>query len=168
LLLLAKFFLFCCVSQWFADLLAELQAAEDEEKAADPTYPGLLDIRMYLTSVQKGKDDLAAMLFHVGVESSAEAYGEDIVSRLRNVTRFGRPDFDQLFSEVKEKHPGQDVGVFFCGPVQLGASLGWFDFLPLLVLTVCSSSVECGGTETACMRHSKNGEGKFIFKQEVF
>ena len=129
--------MFFLPAQWFADLLAELQTAEDEEKAADPGYSGLLDIRMYLTSVQKGKDDLAAMLFHVGAESSVEAFGEDVVSRLRNVTRFGRPDFDQLFLEIKEKHPGQDVGVFFCGPVQLGASLGAGFFYLFIIIDFC-------------------------------
>jgi hypothetical protein len=58
-------------------LLAELQAAQEEEAAhADSPYRNLLDIRMYLTSVQTRKDDLAAMLFHVGAESTVEAFGE--------------------------------------------------------------------------------------------
>ncbi len=68
-----------------------------------------------------------------------------MVSRLRAVTRFGRPDFDQLFDEIKRAHPGQDAGVFFCGPVQLGASL-----------------------RAACVRHSAPGVAQFVYKQEVF
>ncbi len=31
-------------------------------------------------------------------------------------TVFGRPDWDKIFTDIKEKHSGKRVGVFVCGP----------------------------------------------------
>ena len=32
-------------------------------------------------------------------------------------TVFGRPKWDKIFTDIKQKHPGKRVGVFVCGPV---------------------------------------------------
>ncbi len=48
---------------------------------------------------------------------------QDVISKLRSVTYFGRPDFDKIFPELSGRHPGEDIGVFFCGPTQLGSTL---------------------------------------------
>ena len=31
-------------------------------------------------------------------------------------TVFGRPKWDKIFTDIKQKHPGKRVGVFVCGP----------------------------------------------------
>ena len=33
---------------------------------------------------------------------------------------YGRPNFDQIFSDAKSTHINETVGVFFCGPPTLG------------------------------------------------
>lgn len=147
--------------QWFAEFLAELQAAEARKTQEDPSYKPLIDIRVFLTAVRHGQDDLSSVLFHIGVQSAHSQDEEvrsermflniffssdghcwtwtvlsqivllpwlivlpqDVITHLRSVTTFGRPDFDALFTELKSKHPSEKIGVFFCGPAQLGASL---------------------------------------------
>ena len=39
----------------------------------------------------------------------------DAVTKLRSPTHYGRPHWDRIFQNVKDKHPDSDVGVFFCG-----------------------------------------------------
>ena len=34
---------------------------------------------------------------------------------------FGRPEWDKIFTGIKEKHPGKRVGVFVCGPEVSGS-----------------------------------------------
>ena len=38
-------------------------------------------------------------------------------------TRFERPDWDAIFARVAKAHAGRRIGVFFCGPERLGATL---------------------------------------------
>lgn len=47
----------------------------------------------------------------------------DAVTRLRSPTHYGRPNWDRIFSSVRDRHPATDVGVFFCGPKPLGHAL---------------------------------------------
>ncbi|KAJ6554735.1 hypothetical protein B0H19DRAFT_1263040 [Mycena capillaripes] len=41
---------------------------------------------------------------------------------LRAPIHSGRPNWDRIFTSLGTKHPESDVGVFFCGPSQLGSS----------------------------------------------
>ena len=49
--------------------------------------------------------------------------GKCAITGLRAGTHFGRPNWDQVFSTIRDKHPGQDIGVFFCGPKVLSQVL---------------------------------------------
>ncbi len=49
--------------------------------------------------------------------------GKDAITGLRAGTHFGRPNWDKIFSTIKDKHPGIDIGVFFCGPKVLSQVL---------------------------------------------
>jgi NADPH oxidase 2 len=71
------------------------------------------------------------MVLDVGAE-------KDAVTTLRAPTHFGRPNWDNVFTSITEKHHDTDVGVFFCGPPMLSrtyvpvSTLGvilTFDFL---------------------------------------
>jgi hypothetical protein len=42
---------------------------------------------------------------------------------LRAGTHFGRPNWDLVFSSIRDKHPRRDLGVFFCGPKVLSRVL---------------------------------------------
>lgn len=44
--------------------------------------------------------------------------------RTRAVTKFGRPDWDEVFTRVSNEYPeAGNVGVFYCGPRALGRVL---------------------------------------------
>ncbi len=55
--------------------------------------------------------------------NSSGTDGRCAVTGLRSGTHFGRPNWDQFFGMVRDKHPGEDVGVFFCGPKVLSKVL---------------------------------------------
>ncbi len=42
---------------------------------------------------------------------------------LRSPTHYGRPDFDASYARIAERHPGEHVGVFLCGPRTLSKTL---------------------------------------------
>lgn len=39
--------------------------------------------------------------------------GKDVITGLRSVMNFGRPNWDSIFEAVRTKHPGIDIGVFY-------------------------------------------------------
>ncbi|CAG8532358.1 22562_t:CDS:2 [Dentiscutata erythropus] len=48
---------------------------------------------------------------------------KDTITGLRAPTHFGRPNWDKIYSNMRDQYPATDVGVFFCGPVPLGKTL---------------------------------------------
>jgi len=82
-----------------------------------------------------------------------DAEGQDALTGLRSPTRYGRPNFDQIFAQVRRRppenirpdgvcspcrcpscrslsgpqmaadHPSTDIGVFFCGPKVMSRAL---------------------------------------------
>lgn len=98
--------------QWFAAVLGKIES-----------HPAV-DIRAFLTSSSLAKDDLNAFLLRIGMESQVEQGGADVVTSLKNVmTQYRRPDFQEFFREITPKHPGEKIGVFFCGPAVLGENI---------------------------------------------
>lgn len=92
---------------WFAESMndvSELDAA------------GKIEIHNHLTSVSSKSGD--AMIAKTAQKIMHDMTGEDIISGLATNTRthFGRPDWDAVFHDMVKKHPGQNIGVFFCGP----------------------------------------------------
>jgi hypothetical protein len=49
--------------------------------------------------------------------------GSDQITGLQSPTHFGRPDWNQIFSDLSRKHNAEQVGVFFCGPAVLSKTL---------------------------------------------
>lgn len=47
----------------------------------------------------------------------------DAITGLRSPTFFGRPNWDMVFRSVRKIHGTGEVGVFFCGPKELGSQL---------------------------------------------
>jgi hypothetical protein len=72
---------------------------------------------------------------------------QDAITGLRSPTHYGRPNLDQIFQKLKKEHPGQNVGVFFCGPKPFAKS----------VYQACNKYTDA----------SKNGT-KFFFHKENF
>lgn len=98
---------------WFQTLLQEVEAAQ-----ADPNF---LRINIYLT--QKINED---MLWNIAVNDAGADY--DPLTLLRSRTMFGRPDWNGIYSRMKQVIengqylPGSSaqlktkVGTYFCGP----------------------------------------------------
>ncbi|XP_034533496.1 cytochrome b-245 heavy chain [Notolabrus celidotus] len=116
--------------EWFADLLQSLEGQMTEKDMAD-----FLSYNIYLT---RWKETEAA---HFRVHHEAE---NDPITGLKQKTLYGKPNWDNEFTSIASKHPGVKVGVFLCGPPQLGKSL-----------------------ETQCLSHSE-ADVKFIFNKENF
>uniref|UniRef100_A0A665W0W6 NADPH oxidase 2 n=1 Tax=Echeneis naucrates TaxID=173247 RepID=A0A665W0W6_ECHNA len=68
----------------------------------------------------------------------------DPITGLKQKTLYGKPNWDNEFTNIASNHPGTKVGVFLCGPPQLGKSL-----------------------EKQCLSHSE-ADVKFIFNKENF
>ncbi|XP_037552493.1 cytochrome b-245 heavy chain [Nematolebias whitei] len=116
--------------EWFADLLQSL-----ERQMADKDMADFLSYNIYLT---RWKETEAA---HFRVHHEAE---NDPITGLKQKTLYGKPNWDNEFTSIASKHPGSKVGVFLCGPPQLGKSL-----------------------EKQCLSHSE-ADVKFIFNKENF
>uniref|UniRef100_UPI0037E7D25D cytochrome b-245 heavy chain n=1 Tax=Semicossyphus pulcher TaxID=241346 RepID=UPI0037E7D25D len=116
--------------EWFADLLQSLEGQMTEKDMTD-----FLSYNIYLT---RWKEAEAA---HFRVHHEAE---NDPITGLKQKTHYGKPNWDNEFTNISSKHPGTKVGVFLCGPPQLGKSL-----------------------EKQCLSHSE-ADVKFIFNKENF
>jgi len=81
--------------EWFLELLSTLE---------DSGANDVLELNTYLTSVKGPAEDADA------------EYGRDPITGLRSGSHYGRPDFDDIFSEKAGLHPNERIGVFFCGP----------------------------------------------------
>jgi len=100
-----------------------------------------LSINIYLT--QRLKEEIREEY-----KIQQEEMELDPITRLEARTKFGRPDFDTIFDELKEAHIGEKLGVFFCGPRILSKNLRTF----------CM---------TKSPKSKKNG-AKFVFHKENF
>ncbi|KAJ1989724.1 hypothetical protein GGI25_004750 [Coemansia spiralis] len=112
--------------EWFQDLLKAIEEEDDARMEFDvesSTYSlsrksssddRMIEIHTYLT----GNLSYAQMT-HVHIN-----FGEvDPITGLRSPTNFGRPNLDLIFRAVAHEHPATDVGVFFCGPHKMGATI---------------------------------------------
>ncbi|CAH0489351.1 unnamed protein product [Peronospora farinosa] len=75
----------------------------------------VIETHQYLSTL-KGSENTSQ--FKMFQEFVHEQTGKDFVSGLntKQLTHFGRPDWDKVFSNAKANHPGEEVGVFYCGP----------------------------------------------------
>uniref|UniRef100_A0A8C7XGJ5 NADPH oxidase 2 n=1 Tax=Oryzias sinensis TaxID=183150 RepID=A0A8C7XGJ5_9TELE len=95
--------------EWFADLLQSLERQMTEKDMAD-----FLSYNIYLT---RWKEKEAA---HLRVHHEDE---NDPITGLKQKTLYGKPNWDNEFTNIASTHPGSKVGVFLCGPPMLGKSL---------------------------------------------
>ncbi|XP_053330166.1 NADPH oxidase 1 [Spea bombifrons] len=94
---------------WFADLLRSL-----EQEMVSSGKDGFLNYRLFLTSWDSNIAGHAIINFDRPT---------DAVTGLKQKTSYGRPVWDNEFSNVSEAHPRSTVGVFLCGPQALATNL---------------------------------------------
>lgn len=77
----------------------------------------VIEAHQYLSTVKGGENASQLKMFQQFVHDQT---GQDFVSGLKakrgQLTHFGRPDWDQVFQDAARQHPGEEIGVFFCGP----------------------------------------------------
>lgn len=89
--------------EWFAELLIAL---EDDVRGEE-----FLEMNIFMTGKidEKKKERTPA--------------GRDGITGLVTQTTFKRPNWDQIFAGVRDRHMNEEVGVFFCGPKALSKML---------------------------------------------
>jgi predicted ferric reductase len=90
--------------EWFAELLAELEAEDARE---------LLDIQIYMTGA---RDDLKSSSLVLARELLYARTSADVVTGLRAKTNMGRPDWEPLLTSILRQHAPDPVDVYMCGP----------------------------------------------------
>lgn len=100
--------------EWFQDLLHTIE----EDMFNSKEYSNFLTISTYLTS--KLTLDNTHNIF---LQEADEENAVDAVTGLRSRTYYGRPNLDDIFSKLRARHRGTDVGVFYCGPKALSKML---------------------------------------------
>jgi len=93
--------------EWFNDILAALEAENIDN---------FLEINVYLTQPMR-ISEIREVIY--GVDES----GLDAITGLQAPTHFGRPNWDDIFVNLISKHPGERIGVFFCGPAPISKQL---------------------------------------------
>eukprot|EP00013_Stygamoeba_regulata_P020209 CAMPEP_0177649368 /NCGR_PEP_ID=MMETSP0447-20121125/11346_1 /TAXON_ID=0 /ORGANISM="Stygamoeba regulata, Strain BSH-02190019" /LENGTH=558 /DNA_ID=CAMNT_0019152115 /DNA_START=15 /DNA_END=1691 /DNA_ORIENTATION=- len=95
--------------EWFRSLLRELELSFQQRDI------NFLEINIFLTGELPPEQMMMAM---------AQGPNQlDPITQLSAATNYGRPDWESIFSEVKEQHSNKEIGLFFCGPPPLGKKL---------------------------------------------
>jgi len=92
--------------EWFSDLLGALEKEN---------LNNFLEIHTYLTGGLR-PDEIRNVMY--GGDEEA-----DQITGLETRTTFGRPKWEQIFSDHTRIHSGEEIGVFFCGPAVLSKQL---------------------------------------------
>ncbi|XP_013929536.1 PREDICTED: NADPH oxidase 3 [Thamnophis sirtalis] len=95
--------------EWFADLLCLLEAQMAKKGKA---Y--FLSYHIFLTDWDESQATHIALHYEKKV---------DVITGLRQKTFYGRPNWDTEFKQIAENHPGNRIGVFFCGSKTLSRNL---------------------------------------------
>jgi NADPH oxidase len=94
--------------EWFLELLTDL------ERYQEKTGTKLLDLNAYLTEGFSASDIKALMY---------DDREGDTFTGLHSKTHIGRPNWAQIFPQLAQKHKGETIGVFLCGPAVLAVEL---------------------------------------------
>ncbi|PVV03257.1 hypothetical protein BB560_002277 [Smittium megazygosporum] len=109
--------------EWFQDLLLAIEEEEIVEfgpltinngKSKNPNI--FIEFQIYLTE-KFNKVQVGNVIFN-----DNEGF-KDVITNLKSPTYYGRPNFDSILGSVASNHDGADVGVFFCGPGQMGQDI---------------------------------------------
>jgi len=120
--------------EWFVKLLSQLEIEQAEQAGAMGHF---LEMHMYITSALQ-RTDMKAVGLQLALDLMHEKEKRDLVTGLKSRTNAGRPNWNKVFTQIREMRNGK-VTVFYCGN-------------PIL----------------AKVLRKKCNEFGFIFKKEVF
>jgi len=92
--------------EWFNEVLAALE---------QENLNNFLEIHTYLTG-QLNVEEIRNVMYGIDAE-------QDQITGLQSPTHFGRPNWKEIFGQIGQRHAGQTIGVFFCGPAVLSKQL---------------------------------------------
>jgi len=104
--------------EWFVKLLSQLEIEQAEHGGAMSRF---LDMHMYVTSALQ-RTDMKAVGLQLALDLLHEKEKRDLVTGLKSRTIAGRPNWNKVFTKIKEQRLGK-VTVFFCGNSSLGRIL---------------------------------------------
>ncbi|GAA6022932.1 hypothetical protein JCM8202_000275 [Rhodotorula sphaerocarpa] len=93
--------------EWFQSLL---QALEEQD------HENVIEVCSFVTGHLEDADIDNIFTNDVGRD-------RDVVTGLKAPTHYGRPNWDRIFNSIAVAHPATSIGVFFCGPDALSATL---------------------------------------------
>ncbi|XP_030852380.1 NADPH oxidase 5 isoform X2 [Strongylocentrotus purpuratus] len=100
--------------EWFISLLNAIEM----EQAEIPVAGRFLDIHLYMTSALS-PSDMKAIGLHVALDLIHKKNKRDTITGLMTRTQPGRPNWEEVFQNLKRQEKGR-ITVFFCGSPALG------------------------------------------------
>jgi len=104
--------------EWFVDLMLQL---ENEQAEQGGQMNRFLDLHMYNTSALS-KDDMKGFALQMAMDLLYAKEERDLLTGLKARTIPGRPNWDEVFRNIKLQMKGE-VTIFFCGNSSLATTL---------------------------------------------
>lgn len=100
--------------EWFRDIMKEVSVLDSKQ--------GVIEMYNYLTSVYQEGDKRSMLISAIQALHFAR-HGIDIISKTPVHTHFSRPNWPRVLHGLARRHIGERIGVFYCGPDDLGRQL---------------------------------------------
>ena len=104
--------------EWFVSLLSQLELEMAEMGGVLGRF---LEMHMYITSALQ-KSDMKSVFLQLAMDLNFKREHRDFVTGLKSRTNAGRPNWNKVFTKIKQQKQGK-VTVFFCGNPMLGRTL---------------------------------------------
>ena len=104
--------------EWFVNLLSQLEIEQQEHGGEMSRF---LEMHMYVTSALQ-RTDMKAVALQMALDILHQKESRDLVTGLKARTNAGRPNWNKVFTKLREEKKGQ-VTVFYCGNPALARTL---------------------------------------------
>jgi len=104
--------------EWFVNLLSQLEIEQKENGGAMSRF---LEMHMYVTSALQ-RTDMKAVALQLALDILHKREQRDLVTGLKSRTNAGRPNWNKVFTKLRQERKGQ-VTVFYCGNPALAKTL---------------------------------------------
>ena len=104
--------------EWFVSLLSQLEAEQREQGGEMSDF---LEMHMYVTSALQ-RTDMKAVALQMALDILHQKEDKDLLTGLKARTNPGRPNWDKVFTRVREENKGR-VTIFYCGNPHLAKTL---------------------------------------------
>ncbi|KAK3760480.1 hypothetical protein RRG08_014329 [Elysia crispata] len=104
--------------EWFTALLTKIE----REMANEAALQNAITMHMFMTGAPS-QYDIHGVGVQMALDLVREAKSTDLITGLTTRTQGGRPDFDKLLSDIKNKSPCSKLKVFFCGNPALAKTI---------------------------------------------